>query len=335
MPEPTEEQQRALLEECASYGINIHDVKYFWHKSKRISMFVVAQERPTYEAVREEHVAVMKKYAPRYPRLKRRATTQPHLLVVDPADVHVGKLSVKTETGYDYNIERAVAMAHEGVTGILQKASGFPIDQIMLVIGNDVLHRDNYQNTTTSGTRQDVDGMWHEAFRAARTMYVAIIEQLVQVADVHVVFNPSNHDYTSGWMLADALYCWFHNNQNITWDVEIIHRKYYQYGANLIATTHGDGAKNADMPLLMAHEAAEMWSNTKYRYIYQHHLHHKVKINWQSVKDYPGITLEILRSPSAPDGWHDRNGYTGAPPAIEGFVHSKTGGQVARISHLF
>lgn len=333
--QPTPEQVSALLAECQEYGIDPNNVKYFWHKSKKISAFVVSDQRPTYDQIRDEIISEMKRYAPDYGSISRSPIKDKHLLVIDPADIHVGKLSVKSETGYDYNIKKAVKMAHEGVEGIVQKASGFPIERIKLIIGNDVLHRDNAQNTTTSGTRQDVDGMWHQAFTAARKMYVEIIERLLEVADIDVVFNPANHDYVSGYMLADALACWFHTSKNITFDNTIKHRKYYQYGKNMIATTHGDGAKNMDMPLLMAQEEPKMWGNTKHRYIYQHHLHHRVKVNWQSVKDYPGITLEILRSPSAPDGWHHRNGYVGAPIAIEGFIHHKEYGQVARLSHLF
>lgn len=330
---PTEEQNQALLDECEKYGINTSDVKHFWFKSKRISMFVVAQNQPTYEEVRDKLIKEMKQYAPVYPTIKREKIIDKHLLVIDPADIHVGKYSVKSETGYHYDMETAVSHTHIGVDGIVQKAQGYPIDQILLVVGNDVLHRDNHTNTTTSGTRQDVHGMWHEAFTAARQMYVEIIERLVQHANVHVVFNPSNHDYVSGYMLIDALYCWFHNHKQVTFDADIKHRKYYQYGQNLIATTHGDGAKNGDMPLLMAHEAPKMWAETRHRYIYQHHLHHRQKINWQSVKDYPGITLEILRTPAPPDGWSHRNGYVGSPQAVEGFIHHKLHGQVAHLTH--
>ena len=43
MAEPTPTQLDALLAECQEQGIDINDVKHFWHKSKRISMFVVAQ----------------------------------------------------------------------------------------------------------------------------------------------------------------------------------------------------------------------------------------------------------------------------------------------------
>lgn len=331
----SEAQTQALLQECAANGIDVSKVKYFWHKSKRISMFVVAQERPTYEAVRDEIIAEMKRHAPKYPPVKYKKITDGHLLVIDPADVHIGKLAVKSETGYRYDMETAVAMTKEGVTGLLAKSRGFPIERILLIVGNDILHRDNPSNTTTSGTRQDTDGMWHEAFIAARQLYVSLIEQLVQVAPVHVVFNPSNHDYASGYMLADTLLCWFNNQRKVTFDNDIIHRKYYQYGSNLIVTSHGDGAKFGDMPLLMASEQPQMWASTVHRYAYLHHLHHRQKHQFLAHKDFPGITLEIMRSPSASDGWHHRNGYVGAPKAIEGAVHHPTQGKVAHLTHIF
>jgi hypothetical protein len=52
-------------------------------------------------------------------------------------------------------------------------------------------------------------------------------------------------------------------------------------------------------------------------------------------KDYIGVTVEALRSPSGTDGWHHRNGYQHAPKAVEGFIHSKDHGQVSRLTHLF
>jgi DNA-binding transcriptional regulator YhcF (GntR family) len=335
MSELTNAQTQALLEECKANGIDTEDVKYYWHKSKKISMFVVGQKRPTYDTVREEIVASMKKHAPKYAPVKYKKVTDGHLLVIDPADIHVGKLSIKSETGYTYNMKLAVNMVHEGITGLLAKAQGFPIDRIMLIVGNDVLHRDNPQNTTTSGTRQDSDGMWHEAFIHARKMYVDIIEKLVKIAPVDVVFNPSNHDYASGYMLTDALYCWFNNHKQVTFDANIIHRKYYQYGENLILTSHGDGAKFADMPLLMASEKPLMWAHTNHRYVYLHHLHHHIQHKFLAGKDFPGVTVQFMRSPSASDSWHHKSGYTGAPQAIEGFIHHPTQGRVAQLCHIF
>lgn len=333
--EPTQTELDALKAECAEYGIDTDDVRYFWHKSKRISMFVMAQNRPTYEKVREEMIATMKRHAPKYRAVKRKKPTDGHLLVIDPADIHVGKIAVKDETGYHYDIPTAVSMVHEGVEGLLTKASGFPIERIMLVVGNDVLHRDNPHNTTTSGTRQDVAGMWHQAFKAAREMYVTLIERLRTVAPVDVVYNPSNHDYASGYMLTDALYCWFHTAKDVTFDASIRHRKCYTYGTNMIVTSHGDGAKMADMPLLMASEFPQEWANTNHRYVYLHHLHHHIRNEFLAGKDFPGVTVQHMRSPSASDSWHHKNGYTGNPQAVEAHVHHPIGGRVACLTHVF
>ena len=50
-------------------------------------------------------------------------------------------------------------------------------------------------------------------------------------------------------MLARTLSTWFRNCDNVTIDDTINHRKYYQYGKNLLGFSHGDGAKMMDMPL--------------------------------------------------------------------------------------
>jgi hypothetical protein len=106
------------------------------------------------------------------------------------------------------------------------------------------------------------------------------------------------------------------------------HRKYIQYGDNVLGFTHGDGAKEKDLPLLMAHEAGQMWMST-HKYIYTHHVHHK------SAKDYMGVCVESLRSPSGTDSWHHRQGFQHSPKAIEGYIHSPINGQVARLSYVF
>ncbi len=135
----------------------------------------------------------------------------------------------------------------EGVQGILDKSAGFHIDKILFVGGNDILHIDTPRRTTTSGTPQDTDGMWYRNFLTAKQLYVEILEKLIALADVHFVFNPSNHDYTHGFFLADCIKTHFRQAANITFDCSLQHRKAYRYGENLIGTTHGDGAKQQDL----------------------------------------------------------------------------------------
>tara|TARA_R100000655_G_scaffold42339_2_gene78307 strand:- start:446 stop:1540 length:1095 start_codon:yes stop_codon:yes gene_type:complete len=273
-------------------------------------------------------------YSPSYKPIERNYNSN-HLLVVNPADIHIGKYARELETGSGYDCETAVERVLEGIQGLIDKSKGFTIEKVLFCIGNDILHIDNVYNQTTAGTRQDVDGKWWEHFEVALMLYVKCIEMLRQIAPVDVLHSMSNHDYQSGFHLAHALKSWFRKADDISFDISVAHRKYYQYGSNLIGLEHGDGAKMVNLPLLMAQEQPKMWSESKYRYFYLHHIHHKVKHKWLDAKDYVGVTVEYLRSPSGTDSWHSRKGFTGVPKAVEGFLHEKESGQVARITHYF
>ena len=109
-------------------------------------------------------------HAPTYPKIKHKAGR--HLLVINPADIHIGKYANAEETGEDYNIPIAVSRVIEGVQGLIQKSKGFSIDRVLFCIGNDILHVDNVYNTTTKGTPQDCDGKWWEHYEVALQLYV-------------------------------------------------------------------------------------------------------------------------------------------------------------------
>lgn len=327
-------QYRAIKNEANELGLDEEDVKHGWIKSKTASLFFKnpnfkSKEEENYERIRESILKDIDAHPPKYEILKRECLEESHLLVIDPADVHIGKLCDAFETGETYNNQIAVQRVLEGVQGILDKSKGFNIDKILFIGGNDILHIDTPRRTTTAGTPQDTDGMWYSNFLIAKQLYVEILERLLSVADVHFTFNPSNHDYVHGFFLADVIRTWFKECKQITFDCSISHRKAFRYGLNLVGTTHGDGAKNQDLPLLMATEFPIDWSLTKHRYVYTHHVHHKFS------KDYIGVTVESLRSPSGADSWHHVKGYQHAPKAIEGFLHHKINGQVARLSHIF
>lgn len=327
-------QHRAISNACDSAGVDIKDVKHGWLKSDKASLAFTNKEYQTKESqefdiLKDLILEEVKSYSPKYEKIKYAKSDESHLLVLDPADVHVGKLCRSFETGEEYNQQIAVQRVKEGVNGILNKAKGFDIDLIALIIGNDILHTDSPRRMTTSGTPQDTDGMWYDNFLTAKRLYIDLIEQLMQVSPVLVVYNPSNHDYTHGFFLAQLIEAHFRNSKDIIFKVDLSHRKSFSYYNNLIGTTHGDGAKESNLPLLLAQENAESWAKTKHRYIYTHHVHHKTS------KDYIGVTLESLRSPSPADSWHHRNGFQHSPQAIEGYIHSKEHGQIARLTHLF
>jgi len=326
-------QYRGIKNATDEAGVDDKDVKHGWLKTKQASLFFKnpnfkVEELNEIQRIKDECIKEVKLYAPKYHAIETIKSEDTHLLVIDIADLHIGKLATAFETGEDYNSQIAVKRAKDGLQGILNKAKGFNIDKVLFVAGNDILHTDNTRRTTTAGTPQDTDGMWYDNFIMAKNLYIDLLEKLVSFAEVEVVYNPSNHDLTHGFFLMQLIEAHF-SKSTINFNVDLKHRKAFKYGNNLIGTTHGDGAKIENLPLLLATEFPILWSETKHRYIYSHHVHHKTS------KDFIGVTFETLRSPSGSDSWHHKNGYTGVPKAVEGYIHHKEFGQVARLTNIF
>lgn len=281
-----------------------------------------------------------------------------NLLVIDIADLHIGKLCVASETGFAYDRAEALRRGIEGTRQLLDRAQAHGVAHILFVIGNDILHIDKPNGTTTAGTPQDTDGtlpvMWDDAF----AFYVACIDMCRQVAPVSVLHCPSNHDWIAGFTLARAVRAYYADCPEVRaseYNTAHIHRKYFRFEGNLIGFTHGDGAKEADLPALMLDEAPHHLAEARRRYWYLHHLHHKIKktgagsLRRQTEKDLIGMTvirdkaglpesdapqIEYVRSASPPDGWHHRNGYV-SRQGVEVFLHHPHDGQFGRFTVWF
>ena len=322
-------------------NINSNSWKVAWVKDKETGTSTLVKnldfkdEVVDYDLIKDEMIAEMQEFSKPVKKYKRKPIKDPHCLILDIADLHIGKLSTKDGTGEEYNVELAVERAIEGAESLIDKSRPYNIDKVFFVIGNDVLHTDNTTGSTTKGTSQETDGIWYDNFKLARIVYCKIIQKLSTIAPVVVIHCPSNHDYMSGFMLADAVSCFFHNDENVSCNVSNEHRKYTIYGKNLLSFSHGDGAKIDKIPYLAAHEEPQMWADTVYRYAFLHHIHHKQYYKFMSGADFIGMTVEFLRSPSSADLWHNNKGFTGAKVAIEAFIHHPEYGQISRLTHNF
>lgn len=276
------------------------------------------------------------------------------LMVMDLADVHFGKLCVESETNHTYNVEIARHRVIEGTRALLARADG--VHRILFVMGNDILHTDNGK-TTTSGTPQDGDGSFFTAWRAAMHATTDAIAECAAVADVDLLHCMSNHDWRTGWALSQAVAAAMSGHEGVRatdYNLSERHRKYYGYGRNGFMLTHGDGAKEESLTSLFLKEARSMIRETDLLYAILHHFHHKIRRRrgidvFQSEKDHTAFTqinmgavrveggdlmAEYVRSPSAPDGWHDRNGYVNRQ-AVEAFIHCPHDGQKDRHTEWF
>lgn len=352
------ESQDFLNNAAQEISFPAENVSCYWVKTETGS-FLVRKDTENdnhYETMRDDFFESVKNHEFKYEPLEQQIGN--YLLVIDIADIHFGKLSVVDETGTKYDMDIARERLVNGVKDLLSDAVGFGIDKIVFVLGNDSLHVDNHLNTTTSGTRQDAAGLWYQHFEAARKAYIEAIEYCRSFADVKLIYNPSNHDWKTGKHLADSIAAWFRNDGHVEVTdaaFNMSHRKYLQYGANLLGFTHGDGAKENSLPSLMQYEAREAWSKTKFAYWHLHHLHHKIAKNYgksksviETEKDHVGVTVlknstykpeetvkvEYIRSPSESDGWHDRNGYV-SQAAVECFMYHADKGQKVRLTAYF
>ena len=330
------QKYRRIKEESIAAGINPDDVKHGWLKTDKSSLFFKNPNFKTEEKNKfaEDLIKELEQYSPNYPTIKRTKSNDGHLLVIDIADLHINKYAEAHLTGADYNSKIAVERAIEGTKGLIQKASGFNIEKVVFVIGNDVLNTDNLSKSTTKFTPQDTDVNWFKAFNIAKDCYIKCIELCMQVANVDIIHCPSNHDEMSGCLLASVLSAWFRKSKNITFDISPKYRKYYQYYSNMLEFEHGHKGKMANLPLQMANEQPQMWADTKFRYAYLHHVHHSDITQFKSGKDFTGCNVSYLRSPSSADLWHAESGYSNMV-ACEGFLHSKDMGRVSHITHYF
>lgn len=341
------------------------DLRHFWKIAKGedgngFSLFVKnpqSGEEIDFRALIEETVAEIRDFVP--PALPARPPPQgEHLAVIDPADVHFNKLAVATETGYTYDRDVATHRVIEGTRGILETIRPMGVDRILFVLGNDALHIDTAKKTTTSGTLQDTEGSPFQAFRDGQVAFNRAISMCADLAPVDLVYCPANHDWLLGFAMAQTIAALATRDPRVTatpYNMSERHRKYYRYERNLLGLSHGDGAKEEALVGLMLREARAHISECTHLYWYLHHLHHKIRRRrgaekaLLTEKDHPSITsvvrgaerveaegvdIEYVRSPSAPDGWHDRNGYVNRQ-AVEVFLHHAHDGQVHRFTKWF
>jgi len=116
------EEHRGLANHCEERGIDVGDVTLYWDKTKEYSVAVkLDKTQKTYEDIRDAIIESMDKHSVNYEPIIYKDYNDGHLLVIDPADIHIGKLATAFETVEDYTSNIAVQRVHEGLEGILNK----------------------------------------------------------------------------------------------------------------------------------------------------------------------------------------------------------------------
>jgi hypothetical protein len=251
--------------------------------------------------------------------------TDDDLLTVYPqGDPHAGLYAWKDETGQAFDLVEYERVTKAAINRLV--ASAAPSSHALFIDLGDSLHADNNAARTRSGHHLDTHGRHAEVVRAViRCKRHHVARMLEKHNHVTVRINPGNHDGITALMLAEMMAAIYENEPRVTVSTSPNPYWFHGFGANLIGTTHGDGAKGANLPLLMAVDAPAMWLASEHgsRVWFVGHVHHK------DVKDHPGVTVEYCRTLAAPDIWSHASGYR-SKRSIEAVTYHRQDGEVER-----
>jgi hypothetical protein len=241
------------------------------------------------------------------------------LLLGDP---HIGMLSWHLETGTDFDLRIATAQLDRAVDMLIARA---PQAQ-RLVIANlgDFFHAENdEQRTPRGGNKLDVDGRWGKILDLGFAALERCIERGLQKYPwVEVVNLPGNHDPRLARVLARWLATRFRNEPRVSVRGNDDPFMFVSWGQNLHMYVHGDGAKPADLPAIMAaYRDGEPWGQHRHRMIYTGHIHHLQR------KEFPGVVWESSRTLAPGDYWHHHSGYR-AGRGMRAVTHHKEHGHI-------
>jgi len=263
---------------------------------------------------------------------KRYTTKDPHMLELALFDLHLGKLAWEPETGSAYDTKRAIAIYAHAVCDLLERVKGYNVATVVVPIGQDFFHINNWVNTTVNNTPQDVDTRFQQIFTCGLTAVVQAIDRCLQCAPVHIIWTPGNHDRATSWYLVKCLEAYYRNCDAVHIDAAPDARKYIHYGNTLLGFTHGDEEPHRDLPAIMAAERPGEWAQTKSHYWHLGHFHKKKQMHYNAGDSWSGVTVQVIPSLSGTDAWHYRKGYVRQRRAAEAYLWSKEEGFVGQFA---
>lgn len=278
----------------------------------------------------------LKRSIPRVPvihRTVRRAGVRDAcMLEVSAPDIHMGKYAWGQETGTDYDLKIAQRDYRNVIEQLIAHADHYPVDHVLFPLGNDLLHTDNTEGSTTRGTRQDVDGRWKKVYVDTCDLMAWAIQRLRAVAPVTVKVVPGNHDEMTSFCVGHAIECVFRGCKDVVVDNSPPTRKYMSYGVNLIGFAHGDVVRGGSFPLLMAQEMPKQWATATHKEWHLGHLHKKSEDRYNAGDTHMGVVVRVIPSLSGTDAWHAKNGYVKNARAAEAYIWGKHKGYIGHFS---
>jgi hypothetical protein len=218
-------------------------------------------------------------------------------------DPHIGMLAHASEAGEHYDLKIAEAELIECFRQLVWKTPPSRVGRLTNL--GDFYHaEDNAQRTPGHGNKLDVDGRAYKVQRTGQRILRAVVDLMKQRHEiVEYVGLPGNHDPNMSFQIAAWLSALYEGDPRVVIDDSIAPYSYREFGQTLIGAGHGHGAKEKDLPLMMAARQREAWGRTRWHQMHCGHIHHTRKI------EHSGCLTWYHNTLAAKDAWHAHKGY--------------------------
>jgi hypothetical protein len=196
---------------------------------------------------------------------------------------------------------------------IMDKLSSRKWEEVLFILGQDMLHNDDFRGRTSNGTQIETVDMVKAWNDARRFIEILLVQAMKQAKKVKVMYSVGNHDESFSWAFVQMLKALY---PVIEWDDSLEQRKVHTFGLNFIGVTHGDKARK-NLHNIFPIEFPVEWSKAKNREIHIGHFH------VEDAKDIFGMVVRTLATRNKTDKWHKDNGYVGAHKRFMLFEYSE------------
>jgi len=301
------------------------------HILKGVSALTDAEGRTLYEWKKTRlddatpHVvaaleAVFKSYRGKAAPIPPPRRSDADLLSVYPiADLHLGMLSWRPETGEDYDLRIASRRLRDTARRLIAQA---PCSRKAIILNlGDWQHTDDQRNMTPrSGHILDADSRYVKILTAGVRLMIDCIDLALQKHELVIVRNiPGNHDPHASIALTVGLANFYARNKRVVVDDDPGEFFFHRFGATLIGAHHGHRARPDRLAMAMAVRRRADWGATRYHYFYFGHIHH------ESAREVGDVRVESFQTLAAKDAHSVGMAYVSGQSLSSITIHKRDG----------
>lgn len=284
----------------------------------------------------EKIIQKMGEYAPSYPMIKRPSLPHGEKFLYEVAvlaDPHIARMSWGKETGVDWDTKIATSVLINATDELLLKSKPYPVERILIPIGNDTFEINDPSNTTPRNHNAlYVDGRYINVFERGYDCVREMVDHCLEIAPVTLMWIPGNHDPQTSYHLVRVLEEHYSRCKDVVVDRNPPSRKGIVYGPTFLGFTHGCDLRQKDVAAIFMSDFREQIAKCKHIEVHLGHTHQSKETRTLfGNTEIGGVRVRVLQSLSALSNWEYDMGFTNFQ-AGEAFLWSSINGYAGHFS---